>query len=317
MGSPHVAPDTRARIEAVMRRRGYQPNPLARGLAGGPTGLVAVIAPEINSGFYAEVLRGVSAAAQKYRAHLLSCIAHDPEDYVQLAEAFARGRRVDGVILLAPPDAIFERPAHGILVPMVLCACSGERRGRGWDRVDTVTVRNEEGMTALLRHLWDGGRRRFLHVAGPADVYDAQVRRRAFKKFLKSQTGAEYEVIAAGQNREDGYEAFRRYWLRRRSAPDAVVCFNDSTAFGVWQALRELGIEVPRTTAVTGCDDEPASASLGLTSLRMPMREMGEAACHLLFARRESPRRRGPPEHRTFDLVPVLRGSTGVSASGA
>ena len=64
--------------------------------------------------------------------------------------------------------------------------------------------------------------------------------------------------------------------------PDAFVCANDELALGVLSELRAAGVDVPGTVLVTGWDDIMAARYAGLTTVRQPMRELGENAARLL-----------------------------------
>ncbi|MFF5516338.1 substrate-binding domain-containing protein [Streptomyces coeruleorubidus] len=96
---------------------------------------------------------------------------------------------------------------------------------------------------------------------------------------------------------------------------DAVFGHNDPSAAGVLAALHEAGPRIPRDVAVTGFDDvELASYTYpALTTIRQPMREMGETAARLLL---DHVRR--SPEAEPSRIVPtslVVRGSTSESSS--
>ncbi|MEU4744089.1 substrate-binding domain-containing protein, partial [Actinosynnema sp. NPDC023658] len=67
----------------------------------------------------------------------------------------------------------------------------------------------------------------------------------------------------------------------------AVYAHNDLPALGVVRSLRAAGRKVPDDVAVVGFDDIPIAAHAELTTVRQPMREMGEAAARLLLARLE------------------------------
>jgi len=307
---PSVSPETRARVQKVIEERGYQPNFFARGLAGGPTGLVAVLVPEINSGFYAEVLRGMDDVASKNMAHLLTSIAHGADDLFDMWRNFCREGRADGVVVVAPPRAFFRKSVRKLELPTVLCAAQPPAESKTWHAVDAVTVNNEKGFTALLYHLVQMGCRSFIHVAGPQDVYDGRQRRNTFEKFMEEHANLSGEVIEGGLNPEDGLRAAETYLERSDVVPDAFVCFNDSTAYGVLESLRRRNLEAGRDVMVTGCDDEPAAQSLGLTSLRMPMREMGRECSRLLMERIRLRNREIPPRNIVFDLELRIRSST-------
>jgi len=307
---PSVSPRTRARIESVISKQGFRPNLFARGLAGGKTGLVAVLAAEINSGFYAEVIKGIDEIAGQHDGHLLTSFAHGDRDFIRLWKEMSEGGRVDGIILIAPPMGMFSEQVEDHYVPSVLCACRALRNRKGWGEVDSVVLNNQRGFEELMQHLVAQGCRYFVHVAGPADIFDGVDRRRVFEKFIESDSSLKGDVIQATLTREGGRAAVHDYLSRHTGWPDAFVAFNDDTALGVLEALRDHGIAVPTPVAVAGCDDEPASTFVGLTTLHMPMVELGRETARLLFNRMEHRGEQLPVKTSMVDLSLRVRGSS-------
>jgi LacI family transcriptional regulator len=94
--------------------------------------------------------------------------------------------------------------------------------------------------------------------------------------------------------------------------PDAIVCGSDHIAAGVLRAAQELGIEIPTGLAVTGFDDLDLASHTTppLTSVRMPLRALGEAAVSLLL---DYPNH-GSPHSVLLATETLYRGSTEPSA---
>ncbi|HEY8240094.1 MAG TPA: LacI family DNA-binding transcriptional regulator [Kiritimatiellia bacterium] len=300
---PSVSPATRARIEAAIRKHGYAPNFFARGLAGGRTGLIATLATEINSGFFAEVLKGVNQVVLQNGGHVMSSFARDADDYIHLWKNLSEQGRADGLILIAPPvEVLAEAFAADEQPPTVLCACRPVRNTFGWDNVSSVTVGNRQGMTEILQHLAERGCRHVAYLAGPTNVYDAQERVIGVKAFSSLRPGFGIDIVQAGQNREEGYQAALDYMSKRSEPPDAFVAFNDSTAYGVLQAMKEIGVAVPGQTRVAGCDDEDAAAAVGLTTLHMNMVDLGQEAARLLFRHLNARDTTPDAEHIVIDM---------------
>ncbi len=83
-------------------------------------------------------------------------------------------------------------------------------------------------------------------------------------------------------------QAAEELLARHRAAlPDAVVCANDQMAIGILRTFTAAGVRVPGEVAVTGFDDVyPARlADPPLTTVRQPMRLLGERACARLLDR--------------------------------
>jgi DNA-binding LacI/PurR family transcriptional regulator len=301
---PNVAPATRARIEKVIRKHGFRPNVFARGLAGGRTGLIAAITAEMTSGFYAEVLKGIDQVVSERGGHVLSSFAHGSEDYVKFWRRMIDTRQADGIILIAPPLGIFDQPPHRRDYPTALCACRPPPAAApGWADIPSATVNNRTAVMALLETMHARGLRRIVYLAGPPDVYDANERRQAVAVFAAAHRDWQVTFVQAGHGHELGRKVTLAH-LADHPAPEAFVCFNDATAYGALQALRERG----RTDVlVTGCDDETAAAAMNLTTLHMPMPELGQAAARLLLERVGPEVTDTPARHEVVDLAVMWR----------
>lgn len=303
----NVAPKTRQRVLEVIEKCQFKPNLFARGLAGGRTGLIGVLAAEINSGFFAEVLKGVDAVAARYGSHVLTSFAHGHSDYYRLWSDMARARHVDGILLIAPSTGVLDRPREEEELPLALCACRPPRASNGWENVDCAVIDNEKGFSDVMNHLYQQQRRHFLFLAGPDDIWDAAVRRRSVEAYARVHPDIILDVAAGNMTRENGRCLTLRYLERSPALPQAIVATNDAMALGALEALRARNIAVPQQVAVVGCDDEPAAALIGLSTLHMPMVELGRAAASLLFERLENKTAKLPGRIRYLPMTLQVR----------
>ena len=89
--------------------------------------------------------------------------------------------------------------------------------------------------------------------------------------------------------------------------PTAIFTLNDDMAIGVMQAARDRGLELPRDLSVVGFDDLPMAARVwpNLTSVRLPIRDMGRMAAEKLLApmRGVDPAKMQQPEVRPALVV--------------
>ena len=97
---------------------------------------------------------------------------------------------------------------------------------------------------------------------------------------------------------------------KHKDPPDAIVAFNDATAYGAMQALKEINVAVPGRTRVTGCDDEDAASAVGLTTLHMNMANVGQEAARLLYRQLNSRDVRPAAEHIVIDMQVKVRSTT-------
>lgn len=77
-----------------------------------------------------------------------------------------------------------------------------------------------------------------------------------------------------------------RSLLNQRPRPTALFCIDDLLAVAAIQAAEELGLRVPEDLAVMGFNDDPLATLVRprLTTVRIPMTEMGAVAAQLLLA---------------------------------
>ena len=65
----------------------------------------------------------------------------------------------------------------------------------------------------------------------------------------------------------------------------AVIAYNDLVALGLLRAAREQGVDVPRELSIIGFDDIFGAdlPTPALSTIKSPLRELGEAAMHRLL----------------------------------
>jgi DNA-binding LacI/PurR family transcriptional regulator len=216
-------------------------------------------------------------------------------------------RRVDGAILPAsgPRDRVRAALARAG-IPTVTIGHRSTAAGSSW--VDTT---HDLAAAELTRRFIAVGRERLHLLNGPPYVAACALRAQGFRQAVGEASGVHFT---------ESHVAFE--WHAARAAteallsaptrPTAVVAGSDLIAAAVLEAARTRGLRTPEDLAVTGFDDQQLArcTSPGLTTVRMPLHDLGtEATRILLGAEHEHQRRR----HRV--VLPseiVVRGSTPV-----
>ena len=65
--------------------------------------------------------------------------------------------------------------------------------------------------------------------------------------------------------------------------PDAVLGVNDEVAIGLLTALRRGGVDVPGRISIAGIDDTRPARLVDLTSVSLPLHELGEQAARVIL----------------------------------
>ena len=252
-GYVHVAPDTRARVQAAIEALGYVPNVAARQLRGGRSGVIALALPELQSPYFAEIAGLIVQAAELRSWTVLIDQTDGHAERERNLVAGLRRHAIDGLIF-SPLALAGEDLAQRTDIPMVLL---GERIWHG--PADHVAIDNTAAAVDAARHLCVLGRRRIAAIGTQdrASAVTAQQRLAGYRVALaEAGLAADPALEAPVENfhRADGAAAMARL-LDRGEPPDAVFCFNDLLALGAMRTLLERGVAVPGEVAVIGFDD--------------------------------------------------------------
>jgi len=300
-----VREGTRAKILAAAHKLGYRPNRLAKGLRSSKTGTIGVVVTDVANPFFSALVKGIARAARDLDYSII--LQDSDEDYAGEEEAInvLLSEQVDG-ILITPVQSgkqTIERLSESQF-PFVLV-------GRYFQELDTNYVVPDDylGGFMVTEHLLQQGYKRLAMVNGPLHISSARERFQGFSDALMKYGVPldESLVVNGALTVEEGIELSRPI-LKGATRPSAVVCYSDFVAFGVMQAVREIGLSIPDDTAVVGFDDVRMSSCLQvpLTTIRSPKEELGRQAMQLLVDRLEKNHNPGETDKRKLavELVP-------------
>ena len=276
-GFENVSEQARERVAAAVRELGYVPHAGARSLSLARTNAIGVVLPDLHGEFFSEIVRGMDREASRRGYLLLLSNLHARAEQAQLALRAMHGR-VDGLIVMAPHLKSEELAAalpSG--VPSILINTPVDEGVRAAIHLD-----NAAGVRAVVDHLASLGRKRLVHIAGPAGNIDADERASAVREACAAKA-ISCETVRGDFEEESG-ERVTAELLESGRQFDALFAANDNMAIGALQALRARGLSVPRDVAVAGFDDIPLARHLGLTTVRVRIAELGERALARLIA---------------------------------
>lgn len=314
-----IRAETVERVREVARRLGYQPNVSARRLRsrrdGSPrtfcVGFVLSAAMEpATAPYYTEVLNGIQLEMQSHDYHLVLGPAFQTS-----AEKMAYLQRlsntaVDGWILADMVEEEIIAWLRGASVPAVIVG-----GGTVTSELDCIYPDDTEAARQVTGHLFSLGHRRFAFVSYQSCSDSVKARLLGYRQVLEgssilSEAG---KVFSVGQEPK-ALTAWMQEAVLSDRAPTAVIAFDDRQALALMKAARTYGLDVPRDLSVVGFDDIPMAAlwEPPLTTVRMPMRNMGAFAFRRLLERMAHP---GLPVMKMMLPVElVVRGSTGPPA---
>ncbi len=293
-----VRPEIYERILSTARQQGYRPNALARALKRRRTGALALVVPLLRNPIWVRLQRSAlqRAGERGYVVMIMEEPADAPEppgSYRYLVEE----SRADGLLLATA----LRIPAHAGGVPAVPHVYVNRR---GPDRGNDV-VMDEPGAVRLFLDCVAGlGHRSVALIDGPPEV-DTVHRRVSAARRICAARGIRLTVRHAAATEEGGWRATARM-LRRGALPTACGVGSLNQLFGVMAALRDSGVGVPEEMSVVSFDEDECLAFLDVpvTSVTMPLAELGSAAVDAVIARVERKPARDVLVREPMSLLP-------------
>ncbi len=282
---PSVKPRTIERVNRAIAELHFSPNPQARSLALGRSFLVGLIYENPSPTYVVNMQLGI---LDVLRPAGMELVVHpcrrDAETLLTDVRSFIERQRLDGVIL--PPPLSEDERLVALLretgCPYVRIACTA------LDDPAMMVVSNDHlGARQAAERLTGLGHTRIALVRGPTSYRSSRERGQAFLATL-----AEHDIvigeecdIEGGYTFESGVAAGHRL-LDLAHPPTGVFALNDDMAIGIMQAARERALDLPRDLSVIGFDDLPMAGRVwpNLTSVRLPIRDMGGQASNKLLA---------------------------------
>lgn len=278
---------TRERVLQAAAELGYKPNYFARSLSGKRSEMIGVLAPDFGDGYGSVLLSGIERQLLD-RGYIYFVSSH-----LWSSQVLTRGldtlieRGAEGLLLINTP-----LPA-GITLPTVNIGSA-----LSTESSSLISIDNQFGMKLTLEHLVSLGHRRIAVLKGQPSSADTEERWEAVQ-IAAQDVGVELPPHRAVQLErlgmegllgiDEGYIATQKL-LQQGIDFTAIICFNDTSACGAMNALRDAGLRIPQDVSVIGFDDLPLAKGVypTLTTIRQPLHEMGEQAALNLISRIEN-----------------------------
>jgi len=284
-GYPQVSETSRRRILDAAQAMGYHPNPHARALKRGRTGILALWIPDQISKHYTAVARELSHLAKGARHELIiTDVGND-----RAVEQVLSHVPMDGVFAVDAPHAV-EAHLRSVVARSVPVISLGAHRS---DQTDSVQVDLFAGALQAMQHLIHAGFRRIVHATFEPASHPGATRWLAYEQAMR-QAGLSPEFFhypLSEQQRPIVRQSIQAY-VRLHDCPQAIFCHSDDVALGIYRGLCDLKLRVPRDVALVGCDgiQDTEYVESPITTLVQPVTAMCETAWRFLRQRLENPK---------------------------
>ncbi|MFC5847208.1 LacI family DNA-binding transcriptional regulator [Deinococcus petrolearius] len=301
---PSVAAKTRARVQEAISQLNYRPSLLAKSLSTRRSMLLGVVAYGTEQYGPSQLVQNVERSARAHDYEVLLVTLREFEEEALLAAVARLGQfGVDGLVLLAPYDAHAVVRGLGTQVPFILVDATEDVDGT------TVSIDQAGGAAIATEHLIGLGHRAILHISGPREWSDAELRYQGYVQTMTRRGLTPLARVEGDWSPASGFAAARRA-LGSGVAFTALTVGNDQMALGAIAALRAAGLSVPGDVSVVGFDDIPEAAYFDppLTTVAQDFGLLGRKSLEELLRRIAEPASRG--RHVIFQPQLILRGST-------
>lgn len=284
---PNVPDETRKKVMAVIKEKGYEPNSFARVLAGKHNMEIALCISDYNIGkkrwrgmdspYFMRLIAELISQGKEYGYVISIFVVSDPSDYMKIENMFLN-REISGGIFIGfefQMDKINEMIKKGFNMAVI----DPDENMIEADNVKGIYSENEEGAYLATSYLLKKGHRRIGHLTGD-DRLSGRDRVKGFMRAMK-EAGCEdvSQYIENGDyNRDKAYQATLKLIQERNVT--AIFAANDTMAVAAMQAAEVLGYKVPGDIDIVGCDYVSLFEEVGihLTTIEISLTEVASAS---------------------------------------
>ena len=282
--SHEISAETKKRVQELVQKLNYVPNPYASSLRKRKSKTIAVVLPTVADSFFSQVIDGIESVAQKKSYHVLIYLTHESFLKEQSILKEFKSGRVDGVLISVSSetkqsDHIHELQLSGI--PVILF-------DRVREEIETakVTTNDYECGYAATKHLIEQGCNKITYLSISKDLSIMNKRMEGFIKAL-TECGIktkENNFVCCTNDDTENFHLVSKL-IEHNDRPDAILASVEKLATTVYHVCKELHISIPHQLKVA-CFSNLFTAFIlnpSLTTITQPAFEMGKAAATLLF----------------------------------
>jgi LacI family transcriptional regulator len=306
-GAPYpVSAGTRVRVLNAVGELGYTPNAMARALVTHSNPIVGVIVGSVTDPYFAEICRGVEDASRPHDFLTIVCNADRnlsiEQAYLQMLREYkGRGIIFAGGMYVNTPETEALRDAVRKAVEQDTPIISiGDRYFEG---VPTITADHHGESYDITNYMINLGHSQIAFVEGPPDFTTSMSRKQGYLDAMRD-AGLEPIMFPGSFDYLDGCNSALR--ILSGGLPDGIIAFNDDSAVGVLKTLRQAGVRIPQDVSIAGVDNIRYAEVLDMTTVDVPMHQLGAMAAQALFNWDQS----RPPLQVTLSHRVVPRGTT-------
>jgi LacI family transcriptional regulator len=282
----NIPNETQARIWEAVKELGYRPNAIAKGLRGMKSNVVGFITDDISdTPFTIDIIKGAQDVALANDKMILTMDSgKNPTTEKKIFHKVMEWQ-VEGIIFATTLHREISTAPHFFDTPTILVDCFSKN-----DDLPSFVPNEEQGGFVATEALLKKGHQRIGFINGPQNLPASIGRFKGYRKALEDfRISFDPHLIRYGDWwQESGYDQTIEL-MALENPPTGIFCANDWMAMGAYDALKKLGLSIPKDVSVIGFDNREVIASHmhpALTTVALPYYEMGAKAMEYLLSSR-------------------------------
>lgn len=268
---PYVSEEKRKSVLEAIRVSNYHQNINAVHLSKGKTQMIGVVLPYSDHPYFAMLLKGIAKQALETNYKLVLFQTDYKESMELEALQMLKQKQIDSLIICSRAcdwSTIEEYLSYGSIV---LCEDVREKQ------VSSTFVDQYKIFINALEYLYQKGHKNIGYCIGRKSGTNSVHRELAYRDFLKKYNlpyRSEY-IFDQCLYFEDGEKVVKQ--LKEMSQPpSALLVTSDQVAAGMVTCCQKQGISIPGNLAIIGFDNEPIAKMMDITTIEIPLVEMGK-----------------------------------------
>lgn len=282
-GANRCAPETAERIRNAASELGFKPNKVAQSLRQQTTNMLGMISVEVATTPYAGelILAGQQAAHEAGYGMLFMEVSNNAAEISEALQMMDE-HRVEGVVIANYFHNEIQLPDD--LPKKLVVADAFDPRGR----VDSFVPDEYRSIWQCFEEINALGHKKVAYFTDESNFIARNTRLKAFQDAQREfgWLGGKEMILNFEASNLDSCHKIAQEFFSTKPDITAIACYNDGLALVTYQAANAAGYSIPEDISVTGFDDlKLISGALrpGLTTVRLPHREMGQAAVERLI----------------------------------
>jgi len=280
--SPRVKLATKEKILKIAKECNYIPNEIARSLKTKETKVIGLIVSDIKNPFFTEIISGAESYLTRNNYSIILCNTNYSSINEKKFLNILLSKGVEGIII--SPTSLKHLHTDFLnthKIPNVLLDIKYKNLG-----TNCVYVDQELGAYSAIKYLFEKGHKKIAFMAGPKTLSSSE---QAITGFIKAHKDFNIPlhknlILKVPQNYEDAYIETLKL-LKNNKNITAIFSLTDFMCIGIYRALQEMNLKIPKDIAVVGYDDLNITSFLQplLTTVKQPNIKIGKIAAKILL----------------------------------